>query len=244
VLALGTYFARWEILNQRSYARGSEIEASLPRTVAFVYALSRSGMAFPSVMRTLAANERVYGEAARELSVAVRDMNTFGTDVITALRRTSERTPSENMEEFAENLASVLGSGRSIPEFLHDQYQRYQEEAEAQQEQYLELLSTFAEAYVTVLVAGPLFFITILVVIGLVLEDTLPILRIVVYVALPLASGAFIAYIDSVTGSFHGSGESATENDRIDGTEFTYRTAGSRRDAPAATFAARATSGS
>ncbi|WP_058365843.1 type II secretion system F family protein [Haloparvum sedimenti] len=213
LLALGTYWVRWEVLSQRAVARASEIEATLPRTVAFVYALSRSGMAFPKVMDTLAKNERVYGEAATELGVAVRDMNTFGTDALTALQRTSERTPSENMEEFAENLASVLGSGRSLSDFLHEQYERYQEEAESQQEQYLELLSTFAEAYVTVLVAGPLFFITILVVVGLVIEDTLPLLRAVVYLGVPLASVAFIVYVDSVTQSLQSPGEAALRAD-------------------------------
>jgi len=135
---------------------------------------SRSGMPFPRVMDTLAENEAVYGEAATELSVAVRDMNAFGTDALTALQRTSRRTPSDDLADFAENLASVLGTGQPISTFLSDQYELYQEEAESKQQQYLELLSTFAEAYVTALVAGPLFFITILVVIGLVLEDTLP----------------------------------------------------------------------
>lgn len=207
MLAFGTYYVRWEILNQQAVARASQIEATLPGTVAFIYALSRSGMAFPKVLDTLARNENVYGEAATELGVAVRDMNTFGTDVLTALRRTAQRTPSENLEEFSENLASVLGSGRSISEFLHEQYERYQEEAEAQQEQYLELLSTFAEAYVTVLVAGPLFFITILVVVGLVIEDTLPILRVVVYAGIPLASLAFIIYVNSVTQSLRSPGD-------------------------------------
>jgi len=139
-----------------------------------MYALSRSGMPFPRVMDTLAENEAVYGEAATELSVAVRDMNAFGTDALTALQRTSRRTPSDDLADFAENLASVLGTGQPISTFLSDQYELYQEEAESKQQQYLELLSTFAEAYVTALVAGPLFFITILVVIGLVLEDTLP----------------------------------------------------------------------
>jgi len=198
---VSVYLLRWEILDQRAHARASQIEATLPRTVAFVYALSRSGMALPTVLETLSHNEDVYGEAARELGVAVRDMNTFGTDVITALERVAERTPSQNMAEFAENLASVLGSGRELSGFLHDQYERYQEEAEAQQEQYLELISTFAEAYVTVLVAGPLFFITILVVIGIVLSDTLPLLRAVVYLGVPLASFGFVVYIDSITRS-------------------------------------------
>jgi len=198
-LALGAYAARWQLLDQRAHARGAEIDATLPRTVAFMYALSRSGMAFPRVMDTLAENESVYGEAATELAVAVRDMNAFGTDALTALQRVSRRTPSDDLADFAENLASVLGTGQSVSAFLNDQYERYQAEAEAKQEQYLELLSTFAEAYVTALVAGPLFFITILVVIGLVLQDTLPLLRVVVYVGVPLATFGFVVYVDSVT---------------------------------------------
>jgi len=156
-LAVGMYYGRWELLDQRAHARGAEIDATLPRTVAFMYALSRSGMPFPRVMDTLAENEAVYGEAATELSVAVRDMNAFGTDALTALQRTSRRTPSDDLADFAENLASVLGTGQPISTFLSDQYELYQEEAESKQQQYLELLSTFAEAYVTALVAGPLF---------------------------------------------------------------------------------------
>jgi len=225
-LAFGTHYARWEILDRRAVARAGEIEATLPRTVAFVYALSRSGMSFPAVMTTLAENEAVYGEAATEMAVAVRDMNTFGTDVLTALQRTARRTPSENMEEFAENLASVLGSGRSLPEFLRDQYERYQEEAESQQEQYLELLSTFAEAYVTVLVAGPLFFITILVVVGLVIEDTIPLLRGVVYVGVPLASAAFVLYVDSVTESLQSPGQETVDRGSEPASEFTLSDGG------------------
>jgi len=198
-LAAGTYYGRWELLSQRAHARAAEIDATLPRTVAFMYALSRSGMAFPRVMDTLAENESVYGEAATELSVAVRDMNAFGTDALTALQRTARRTPSDDLADFSENLASVLGTGQSISAFLADQYELYQEEAESKQERYLDLLSTFAEAYVTALVAGPLFFITILVVIGLVLADTLPLLRVVVYLGVPLATFGFVVYVDSVT---------------------------------------------
>ncbi|WP_435115894.1 type II secretion system F family protein [Halolamina sp. C58] len=198
-LAFGTYYFRWAMLDEKADTRASEIEATLPRTIAFIYALSRSGMAFPAILDTLTRNRDVYGEAAVEIGVAVRDMNTFGTDVLSALDRMADRTPSEGMEEFGENLASVLGSGQSLSNFLKDQYDRYQEEAEAQQRQYLDLLSTFAEAYVTVLVAGPLFLITILVVIGLVLQETLDLLRVVVYLGIPLSSLAFIAYIDSST---------------------------------------------
>ncbi len=208
VLTAGTYLLRWELLDQRAHARGSEIEATLPQTVAFIYALSRSGMAFPTVLEILAKNNDVYGEAANEIGIVVADMNTFGTDVITALQQLAEHTPSESMQDFADNLASVLGSGRNLSEFLYQQYDSYREEAASQQRQYLELLSTFAEAYVTVLVAGPLFLLTILVVIGLVLQDTLSLVRVIGYLGIPLATIAFVVYVDSVTQS------TAVENGR------------------------------
>ncbi|WP_321167634.1 type II secretion system F family protein [Halalkalirubrum salinum] len=201
VLAAGTYFLRWELLDQRAYARSTEIEATLPQTVAFIYALSRSGMSIPKVLEILAEHRDVYGEAANELAIVVADMNLFGTDVITALENMAQYTPSENMEEFADNLASVLASGRNLSEFLYQQYETYRKEAASQQRQYLDLLSTFAEAYVTVLVAGPLFLITILVVIGLVLEDTLSLVRAIGYIGIPLGTLAFAVYVDSVTQS-------------------------------------------
>ncbi len=202
VLGIGSYWLRWYILREKAHARASEIEATLPQTIAFIYALSRSGMSFPAILSTLSDNQAVYGEAAKEFSVVVNDMDTFGTDVITALTQLSERTPSDGMADLSENLASVLGSGKNVSGFLHEQYIQYKDESESQQRQYLDLLATFAEAYVTVLVAGPLFLITILVVIGLVLEDTLSLVRAISYIGLPLGTIAFVVYVDSITQSF------------------------------------------
>ncbi|KTG10502.1 hypothetical protein AUR64_10255 [Haloprofundus marisrubri] len=198
----GCYWLRWYRHAATARTRSNRIDASLPRTVAFTYALSRSGTAFPTVLSTLADNEGVYGEAAAEVGVAVREMETFGIDVLTALSRTARRTPSEDLAEFTENLASVLGSGRNLSGFLRDQYERYETKAESQQLRYLELLATFAEAYVSLLVVGPLLFVTILVVIGLVLSDTLPVLRIIVYLGIPLATFGYVVYVDSLTQSY------------------------------------------
>jgi len=199
VLGLTVYQLRWWWPAYRAEERGRRIDASMERTVAFIYALSRSGMAFPEVMRILARNQSVYGEAAREVEIAVRDMDTFGADLIDALERLGRRTPSDSMSDFVENLVSVLQSGRSLSSFLDDQYQYFRDESEAQQRRYLDLLATLAEAYVTVLVAGPLFLITVLVVLGLVIGGTLPFLRVLGYLLIPLATAGFVVYLGSLT---------------------------------------------
>lgn len=194
-----TYQMRWATLGLIMNERARRIDATVKRNVAFIFALSRSGMPFADILRTLSSHPGVYGETARELRVTVKDLDLFGTDLISGLRRTADRTPSDELEDFMENLGSVLRSGRSIPSFLEEQYEYFEDEEAAQQEQFLELLGTLAEAYVTVFVAGPLFLITILVVIGLLLGGTLSFLQALVYLILPLSTIGFVIYLDSIT---------------------------------------------
>jgi flagellar protein FlaJ len=96
VAGAATYWFRWWYPETVAGDRQRRIDATLPQSVAFVYALSRSGMAFPEVMRILADNRRIYGESAAEIEVAVRNMDLFGMDVITAVGTMSRRSPSAN----------------------------------------------------------------------------------------------------------------------------------------------------
>jgi len=190
-----TYVMRWEKPRNTATVRQRNIDAGMARTIAFMYALSRGGMSFPDVMRVLAANEDIYGENAREFGVAVREMDLFGQDMLSSLKRMNKRTPSERFKTFSENLSSVLQSGQSLSSFLHNQYERHQEEAAERQEDLLESLATIAEAYVTIFVAGVLFLITILMVFGLTTTDTLPFLQLLGYLAVPLANLGFMVYL-------------------------------------------------
>jgi len=193
--AVLTYLLRWSIPRSDAEVRRRGINEALPRTVAFIYALSRGGTDFPTVMRTLGHNQSVYGDAAAEVNVGVREMDLFNTDMITAIRRVAYRTPSERWKTFSENLASILQSGQSLPRFLESQYERYQARAEERQEEVLELLATIAEAYVTTLVAGSLFLITILLVFGLTTTDTLLFIQLLVYAIIPLTSAGFVVVL-------------------------------------------------
>jgi len=190
------HWLRWETPRSDAEVRRRGINEGLPRTVAFVYALSRGGMEIPTVLQTLADSKAVYGESAKEISVAVREMNLFGSDIVTAVRRVAERTPSDQFRTFSENLSSVLQSGQSLTEFLRDQYERYQEEAAERQSEVLELLATIAEAYVTIFVAGTLFLMTILLVFGLTTTSTINFIRMMAYALIPLGNVLFIIYLD------------------------------------------------
>ena len=198
-IGAGVYAVRWRIPALRADTRRRKIDAGLPRMVAFMYALSRGGTSIPDVFRTVAANEAVFGEGAAELETAVRNMDLFNVDVVTAVEDLSDGTPSEQLSTFTENLASVLQSGGSVSDFLEEQYERYRDEAEDQQAEMLNVLATTAEVYVTIVVAGMLFLITILLIIGLTIGDTLFLMRVITYVGLPAINLVFLAYLLDIT---------------------------------------------
>lgn len=194
-----TYVVRWQLPSQEADQRSTRIDESLPRTVAFVFALSRSGMDQSRVLRTLARNREAYGEAAEELTVAVREMDLLGRDLLTALERIGEESPSDQFTDFAENFAGVLRSGQRISEYLREEYEQYQSEKESRQDRLLDQFAALAEGYVALLVAGPLFLITLLVVFGLLLGGTINVVRVLVYLIVPLGNAGYVAYLDSLT---------------------------------------------
>lgn len=189
----------YRIFNPRRIAnqREQRIEESLPRTVAFMFALSRSGMSQTQLVRIVATNSKYFGEAAEEFVISLRDIETSGRDFLTATRDLAVNTPSEEFSNFAEDLANVLRTGRSMSEYFREEYNQYQADKRSRQEQALEDMAALAEGYVALLVAGPLFLVTILVVIGLLVGGTLDPLRVFIYGVLPLLNIAFLAYLDS-----------------------------------------------
>jgi len=196
-----TYYGRWWHVRSQARRREVLIDESIPRTIAFIYALSRSGMVYPEVMRTVGDNRSAFGESAEEIGVVVKDMDLFGTDLPTALERIAERTPSEQFSDFAENFANVLRTGRNVSEYLREQYDQYQEERVSTQERLLELFTALGEAYVAALVALPLFLLTILLITGILTGGLLNFLRGIVYVLIPLANVVFVVYLNRISES-------------------------------------------
>lgn len=193
---LSTRFWRWQRLRNRSIARQQAIDAALPHTVAVLYALTRGGTSITEAMRTIGDHRDIYGAAADEIDVAVREMTLFGSDMVTATQRMAYRSPSDRFRTFGENLASVLQSGRNLSEFFREQYNQFREGASERETALVDRLATIAEVYVTVLVAGVLFMLTILIVVGLTIADVLTLVQAVVYLVIPLLNAGMIVYLD------------------------------------------------
>ncbi|MEN6395650.1 MAG: type II secretion system F family protein [Methanoregula sp.] len=201
--AFGAYITNIILLrypNIEKKNRVIRINLTLHNAVAYMYAMRRGGAQLMTVFYALSDNANIYGEVALEFRQVVRDVDFFGSDVITALRHLSETTPSEKLKDFLVDLLSVIESGGDLSEFLSSRVRLYQEEARFEQKQFLTVLSMVAETYVTLFVAGPLFLIIIMVVMGMMGGSAVLQLSLVIYLIIPIGSLIFILFVDLIAG--------------------------------------------
>ncbi|MDD3858045.1 MAG: type II secretion system F family protein [Methanoculleus sp.] len=179
--------------------RATRINLLLHNAVSYMYAMRRGGAQMMTVFRAVAETSAVYGEVAHEFRRIVRDTEYFGYDMITALRHLQETTPSEKLQNFIQDLVSVIESGGDVLAFLETGVRVYQEEARLEQKIFLNTLQLAAEAYVTLFVAGPLFIIIVMVVMGFMGSAPIAQLSVVIYILIPVGSLFFILAIDAIS---------------------------------------------
>ena len=191
------FFLRYPSIQKKN--RATRINLLLHNAVSYMYAMRQGGAEMITIFRALSASAAVYGEAAHEFRRVIRDTDYFGYDLITALRHLQETTPSEKLQEFIQDLVSVIESGGDVLGFLDARVRIYQEDARFEQKTFLSTLQLAAEAYVTLFVAGPLFIIIVMVVMGLMSGAPIIELSIVIYLLIPLGSLFFILAVDAIS---------------------------------------------
>jgi flagellar protein FlaJ len=199
VLTLTVWYGRYVYPRSIADSRRRNIDVTLPHAITFMYALSYGGTNLLDVIHTLGEAEETYGEVAAEFEMIARDVELFGNDMFTAIRNARNLTPSDNLEQFLDDLLAVLDSGGNVTEFFRSETNTYLEEAREEQENFLETLSLMAEFFIVVFVAAPLFIIVILMVISLLGGQTLTQLTLLIYAILPLGMLGFLVLLDTLS---------------------------------------------
>jgi len=175
--------------------RRRKLDVTLPHAIVYMYALSFGGMGLTPVLRRMAEAEDTYGEVANEFDMIVRDVDVFGNDLFTAIRNARNLTPSDNLEQFFDDLLSVLDSGGDLTTFLEDGSEKYMERARTEQQSFLDALATLSEIFVVAFVAAPLFVVVTMMMLSLLGNvGTLP-LALIVYIAVPFGMAGFLVAI-------------------------------------------------
>jgi flagellar protein FlaJ len=140
-----------------------------------------------------------------ESRIIIRDVELFGTDMITALENASKRTPSEKFKELLEGFIATIHSGGSLMAYLLQRSRQSMRFKRIDLRKFSDTLGMLSEVYVTLLVAGPLIFVVMLAVMAMmggagfgVLHPAL-LLLLLTYIGIPVGSIIFLIILDAVT---------------------------------------------
>lgn len=191
------YGAVLSVPQSRARARAKDLNLKLPYATNYIAAMASAGVVPTEIFRSL-ANQPVYGEAAQEAAFIYKDLQVHGKDVVTALRRAMDRTPSDKFQDLLQGAITTITSGGDLTAYFREKSRRLQFEHRQDQAQLTETMGLLAEAYVTAAVAGPLFLLVMIAIFVLLGSAEMLVLQAVVYLLLPVANLGFVFGLRSV----------------------------------------------
>jgi len=181
-----------------------KIEDELPFVTGYMMVLASSGVTPEKIFRSI-ARMGVPLVITEESKRIIRDVELFGTDIISALEKASKRSPSEKFKNFIEGFIATIHSGGNLVSYLTERSKQYMELKKVALKKFADTLSILSEFYVAILVAGPLLFVVMLSVMGMLgsggmgLLDPKLLLYLLTYILIPVSSMIFMIILDVIS---------------------------------------------
>jgi flagellar protein FlaJ len=188
----------------RADATKRQLEDELPFTTGYMAILASAGVSPENIFNSLATFSVPLALTGQAKDV-VRDVNLFGSDIISALEETSKRTASERFREMIQGFISTIHSGGDLAVYLRGKSMQYMKLKRISLKKYSDTLSMLAEVYVALLLTGPLMFIIMLTVMAMLGGGTLGILSpdllltLLTYLGIPIGATVFLIILDATS---------------------------------------------
>ena len=178
--------------------RGRKIDKKISGAMSFISAMASADVPVDVIFKELSKQE-VYGEVAKEAEWITRDTELLGADILTAIRRAAQRSPSSKFQDFLQGVVTTSTSGGQLKPYFLMKAEQFEKEDRLEMRKKMETLGMLAESFVTVVVAFPLFLVVIMAIMALISKTqsgfVLELLYVVVGLMIPVSQFGFIFVI-------------------------------------------------
>src|SRR6266480_1985761 len=177
--------------------RGTKIDKRISGAMSFISAMASADVPVDVIFKEL-SKQTVYGEVAREAEWITRDTELLGLDILSAIRKAAQRSPSSKFQDFLQGVVTTSTSGGQLKPYFLVKAEQFEKEDRLEMRKKMETLGMLAESFVTVVVAFPLFLVVIMAIMALISKGSsgsvLVLLYVVVALMIPLSQfGFFLA---------------------------------------------------
>ena len=142
----------------------NRIEQELPFATIHMAAISGS-MIDPSKIFSIIISTREYPYLEKEFTKLLNEINIYGLDLVSALRNSAFNSPSKNLSELFNGIATTITSGGNLPEFFDKRAQNLLFDYRLEREKYTRSAETFMDIYISLVIAAPMILMLLLMMI-------------------------------------------------------------------------------
>ncbi len=183
--------------------RKRELEDEMPFLTGYMSILASAGVP-PERMFESISNLESPLAASFEAKDIVRDVNLFGLDIVSALQKTSAKTPSAKFQNVLEGVISTIHTGSNLGAFLRTRFKTAMRLKRLSLKKYSDNLSIMSELYVALLLTGPLMLaimVSVMSVMGSGIGNFSPemILNMLTFIGIPVCALVFLVILDAAS---------------------------------------------
>ncbi|MFQ5884146.1 MAG: type II secretion system F family protein [Thermoplasmata archaeon] len=178
--------------------RERRIDARISGAMSFISAMASAEVPVDVIFKEL-SKEKVYGEVSEEAKWITRDTELLGIDILTAIRKGAQRSPSMKFQDFLQGVVTTSQSGGQLKPFFLLKAEQFEKENKLEMRKKMESLGMLAESFITVVVAFPLFLVVIMAIMALISKSgssfVVQLLWVVIALMIPMSQAGFIFVI-------------------------------------------------
>ena len=182
--------------------RKGPIDKNLPYIANFLTLLSSSNVP-PSVIFESIAKIDTLKEVRLEFSNIIRDIEVFGSDLMSSILDNAKLTANEQLGEILQGYVATVRTGGNPTEYLKITTEKVTKDRIGKLDLMLESLAATAEIYIMMLVAAPLLFVVLFVTLGMIGSGTIAgmsmstVLYLLTYLGIPVMGAIMIVIMST-----------------------------------------------
>ena len=190
IFLIGYFYPDMQISEKKK-----NIMNNLPFATIYMATLSSSGMSPDRIFKIL-SHFKEFGEVSNEAGRITRDVEILGMDIVNALEKAADRTPSSQFRELLWGVRSTMTTGGDLNRYLIEKSKAYMADYRRFLDKFVDQLSILMEVYITAVIVGSIFFIIMGTILGLMGGgEPLLMVKIIVYLGIPMLSLMFMILI-------------------------------------------------
>lgn len=182
----------------KAKARGKDIDKRISSAMSFISAMASANVNVDVIFKEL-AKQPIYGEIQKEAEWITRDTELLGSDILSAVKLASLRTPSIKFQDFLQGVVTTSSSGGELKPFFLIKAKQFEDERRLDLRARIETLGMLAESFVTVGVAFPLFLVVMMSIMALVGSNPDFILMLLYVVCFGMIPGTQVGFIVGIS---------------------------------------------